>query len=64
MPSRSTRSSAPTQTDSQTPPWRGDLSVLARDLVDKVGIDGAARYCSGLGWRGVLEQVEMLRHGR
>jgi hypothetical protein len=45
-------------------PDRGqsDLTELARDLVDKVGIDGAARYCHGLGWGGVLAQVELLRH--
>lgn len=46
-------------------PGRGqiDLIELARDLVDKVGIDGAARYCHGLGWGGVLAQVELLRGG-
>lgn len=44
-------------------PNRGqsDLFELARDLVDKVGIDGAASYCRGLGWGGVLAQVELLR---
>ncbi len=43
--------------------WRqGDLADLARDLVEKVGIEGAIRYCRSLGWRGVLDQVERLRH--
>lgn len=40
------------------------LAALARDLVDKVGIDGAMRYCHSLGWRGVLDQVENLRSQR
>jgi len=44
--------------------WQGDLSALARDLVDKVGIDGALRYCSSVGWRGVRAQVELLRQNR
>jgi len=39
----------------------GDISALARDLVDKVGIDGARGYCRSLGWRGVLDQVELLQ---
>ena len=38
------------------------LSELALELVDKVGIEGAIRYCHSLGWRGVQDQVEMLRH--
>jgi hypothetical protein len=42
----------------------GRLAALARDLVDKVGIDGAMRYCRSLGWRGVLDQVELLRHSK
>lgn len=42
---------------------QGDLADLARDLVDKVGIEGAMRYCHSLGWLGVLRQVEQLRHG-
>ena len=42
----------------------GRLIALARDLVDKVGIDGAMRYCHSLGWRGVLDQVENLRSQR
>ncbi|MGF1628720.1 MAG: hypothetical protein ACFCUT_04565 [Kiloniellaceae bacterium] len=42
----------------------GRLAALARDLVDKVGIDGAIRYCRSLGWRGVLDQVENLRSQR
>lgn len=37
------------------------LSALARELVDAVGVEGAIRYCSSLGWQGVLEEVEMLR---
>lgn len=37
------------------------LSALARDLVDAVGVEGAIRYCSSLGWQGVLEEVEVLR---
>lgn len=41
-----------------------DLTELARDLVDKVGFEGASRYCHGLGWLGVLDQVELLRHSR
>ncbi len=44
--------------------WQGDLAELARDLVDKVGIEGAVRYCSSVGWAGVLAQVELLRQGR
>jgi hypothetical protein len=43
---------------------QGDLAALARDLVDKVGIDGAMRYCRSLGWGGVLHQVELLRSPR
>lgn len=39
----------------------GDLAALARELVDKVGIEGAVRYCHSLGWGGVLLQVENLR---
>ncbi len=42
----------------------GRLAALARELVDKVGVDGATRYCSSLGWRGVLEEVELLRRER
>jgi hypothetical protein len=42
----------------------GSLATLARELVDKVGIDGAMRYCHSLGWRGVLDQVENLRSQR
>lgn len=38
------------------------LNALARDLVDKVGIEGAIRYCRSLGWLGVIDQVERLRH--
>ncbi len=55
--------SNPIHTQTGFLPDRGqsDLFELARDLVDKVGIDGAARYCHGLGWGGVLAQVELLR---
>lgn len=42
---------------------QGDLVDLARDLVEKVGIEGAVRYCHSLGWLGVLRQVEILRRG-
>jgi hypothetical protein len=37
------------------------LTALARDLVEAVGVEGAIRYCSSLGWRGVLDEVELLR---
>jgi hypothetical protein len=37
------------------------LATLARELVDKVGLDGAMRYCHSLGWRGVLDEVALLR---
>jgi hypothetical protein len=50
-----------TQAPARTPSRHADIAALARDLVDKVGIDGAIRYCRSLGWRGVLDQVEMLR---
>ena len=43
-------------------PVQDALGDLARELVDKVGIEGAVRYCHSLGWRGVLDQVERLRH--
>lgn len=43
-------------------PAANRLSELALELVDKVGIEGAIRYCHSLGWRGVQDQVEMLRH--
>jgi len=43
---------------------QGDLTALARDLVDKVGIEGAMRYCRSLGWGGVLHQIEVLRSQR
>ena len=43
---------------------QGDLATLARELVDKVGIEGAMRYCHSLGWGGVLHQVEMMRGQR
>jgi hypothetical protein len=39
----------------------GRMAALARELVDKVGVDGASRYCCSLGWRGVLQEVELLR---
>src|SRR3546814_3951570 len=37
------------------------LAALARNLVETVGVEGAIRYCSSLGWRGVLREVELLR---
>lgn len=37
------------------------LTALARELIEAVGVEGAIRYCSSLGWRGVLEEVESLR---
>ena len=39
----------------------GRMAALARDLVEAVGVEGAIRYCSSLGWRGVLKEVEILR---
>ncbi len=53
----------PEEAEQQERPRAGDLAALARDLVDKVGIEGAMRYCRSLGWRGVLDQVELLRRG-
>ena len=52
--------------ESEVPQRRsqGDIAALARELVDKVGIEGAIRYCRSLGWRGVLTQVELLRGQR
>ena len=49
--------------EASTTPRRapGDLAALARELVDKVGVEGAIRYCRSVGWRGVLAQVELLR---
>jgi hypothetical protein len=60
----SNASSAPVSQDhdpADSAPRPGDLAALARDLVDKVGIEGAVRYCRSLGWGGVLDQVELLR---
>lgn len=37
------------------------LSSLARDLVEAVGVEGAIRYCSSLGWQGVLDEVRKLQ---
>ena len=54
----------PEDAEQEDQPRPGDLAALARDLVDKVGIDGAIRYCRSLGWRGVLDQVELLRRSR
>jgi|GEM_PF-4033088 len=71
MTSRERRDQNPTEINSQQGAtgagesprsYQGDLAALAHDLVDKVGIDGAIRYCRSLGWRGVLDQVEQLRH--
>ena len=49
-----------------TPPDRTQtaLADLARELVDKVGIEGATRYCHSLGWFGVLHQIELLNHSK
>lgn len=57
---------ASAQEDGETEATRADrtqsrLAALASDLVEAVGVDGAVRYCSSVGWRGVLEEVEMLR---
>lgn len=41
-----------------------DLTDLALELIDKVGVDGAIRYCSSLGWGGVLAQIEAIRARR
>ena len=50
-------------TAASTPePATNTLGELALELVDKVGIEGAIRYCHSLGWRGVQAEVEMLRH--
>jgi hypothetical protein len=46
---------------SETDRTGGRLAALARELVDKVGVEGAIRYCSSLGWRGVRDEVEALR---
>ncbi len=41
-----------------------DLADLALELVDRVGVEGAIRYCHSLGWRGVLDQIEAMRARR
>lgn len=41
-----------------------DLADLALELVDRVGVEGAIRYCHSLGWRGVLAQIETMRARR
>ena len=43
--------------------WR-DLADLALELVDRVGVEGAIRYCNSLGWGGVLAQIEAIRARR
>lgn len=40
------------------------LADIALELVDKVGVDGAIRYCHSLGWGGVLAQIETIRAQR
>ena len=40
------------------------LADIALELVDKVGVDGAIRYCHSLGWGGVLAQIEAIRAQR
>lgn len=62
MTTGSTRERDSTQAERREAWRQGDLADLARDLVEKVGIEGAIRYCRSLGWRGVLDQVERLRH--
>lgn len=47
--------------DSDEDREEGRVTALARDLVEAVGVEGAIRYCSSLGWRGVRREVEMLR---
>jgi hypothetical protein len=42
----------------------GDAATVARELVDRAGVDGAARCCHGLGLLGVARQIEQLRAGR
>ena len=41
-----------------------DLADLALELIDKVGVEGAIRYCNSLGWGGVLAQIEAIRARR
>ncbi|WP_420349096.1 hypothetical protein [Pelagibius sp.] len=41
-----------------------DLADLALELVDRVGVEGAIRYCHSLGWGGVLAQIEAMRARR
>lgn len=52
--------------ESVTTSTRGQsrLSALARELVETVGVEGAIRYCSSLGWQGVLEEVKCLQRQR
>jgi len=38
----------------------GRVTALARNLIETVGVEGAIRYCSSVGWRGVLREVELL----
>lgn len=47
--------------DSDEDRREGRMTALARDLVAAVGVEGAIRYCSSLGWRGIRREVEMLR---
>ncbi|WP_299397946.1 hypothetical protein [Pelagibius sp.] len=41
-----------------------DLADLALELVDRVGVEGAIRYCHSLGWGGVAAQIETMRARR
>lgn len=63
MSSTSNRNGNSDPSSSTSEGGQGDLVDLARDLVEKVGIEGAVRYCHSLGWLGVLHQVEILRRG-
>lgn len=40
---------------------RRDLADLALELIDRVGVDGAIRYCNSMSWGGVLAQIEAFR---
>ncbi len=40
------------------------LADIALELVDKVGVDAAIRYCHSLGWGGVVAQIEAIRAQR
>ncbi len=48
----------------QTLSTQQDLADLALELIDKVGVDGAIRYCDSLGWGGVRAQIQAIRAKR